>query len=195
MLREPIVPKTLRRDAGAGVCAARAWHDEDAASSENFLLRTELDGSTRADDRAPPGDALEAGDARCMPLQLSRQRSDAADELFEVDVARLRRCAFHDVGEPEPAVEEGTVVLRQQPVDAERGARFGRQRRPREGRPEPVRAAREIVPALGRVAARIDPDEDDRKPLPQKVGERLVRQWRRGSRASPPRREGAAAAR
>jgi hypothetical protein len=192
---QPIIPESLRSDAGAGVGAARAWHDEDAAPSENGLLRTELDRRTRADDRAPAGDALEAGDARREPLQLLRERGDAADELVEGDVARLRRCALDDVGEAEAEAEKGAVVLRQQAFDAERGARFGRKRRLREGRPEPVRAAREIVPTLGRVAARVDPDEDDRKPLPQKVGKRLFRQWRRASQASPPRREGAAAAR
>jgi hypothetical protein len=100
-----------------------------------LFLRTEFDGGTRADDGAPAGDALEAGDARCVPLQLSLERSDAADELVEVDVARLRRCALDDVGEAEAEAEKGAVVLREQAFDAECGARLRRQRRLREGRP------------------------------------------------------------
>jgi hypothetical protein len=186
---------TLGGDAGACIGAAGTRHDEDAAPAEDLFLCSQLDSGARTDDRAPAGDALEAGDARCVPLQLLLERPDAAGELVETDVARLRRRAFNDVGEAEAEAEKGAVVLRQEAFDAEGGARLGRERRLRESGPEPVRAACEIVPALGRVAARVDPDKDDGKPRPQKVGERFFRQWRRASRATRPRREGAAAAR
>ena len=195
IFREPVVPTSLCSDAGAGVGAARARHDEDAASSENLLLCTDLDGGARTHHGAPAGDALEAGDERPISCELALERCDAAREFFEIHLARLRRRAFNDVGKTEAEAEKCAVVLRQQALDAERGARLGRQNRLREGRPEPVRAAREVVSALGREAARVDADEDDRKTLPQKVGKRLLRQWPRASRASLPRREGAAAAR
>src|SRR5687767_14504715 len=77
---EPIVPESLRRDAGACIGAAGTRHDEDTAPAEDLFLCPQLDGGARTDDGAPAGDALEAGDARCVPLQLLLERPDAAGE-------------------------------------------------------------------------------------------------------------------
>src|SRR5207248_278216 len=73
----------------------------------------------------------------------------------------------------EAVVGQHDVVLRPELVAPERGTDRQREPRAREGRPEAVLLAREVVAGRDRVAARVDADEDQAQARPQQAGQRL----------------------
>jgi len=137
-------------------------------------LETQRDRDALARQRivhvAISGDAVEAGDARPVAIDLLQQMLDAGGQFRRSEIARFRRRALDEIGETDAETQQRAIVLRPEGVDAQRSARAFGQDRARDARPEAVARTREITSALGRVDRGVDADEHDIEPRGEKIG-------------------------
>src|SRR6185503_5209180 len=101
------------------------------------------------------------GDAGREPPEAPEQAGRPLGEGGGRDLGGVAGGELDDVGEADAVGEEDAVVLGAEGGDAERRPSGRAQDGAREGGPEAVRLAREVVAALDRVGARVDADEDE----------------------------------